>query len=164
MRTVSISFLIAILAFLIALGVFFWSTDAVAYAGNRPETCNNCHVMQPLYEGYQHAGHRQVAVCADCHLPHENILAYYFEKGRMGLHDLYVFSAGQTPNLIRASARSQEIIQSNCIRCHQQTVETMLTSPQPLERRCWDCHRTVAHGERGFSLYPIQDSAVYPVR
>jgi len=29
------------------------------------------------------------------------------------------------------------------------------------DRYCWSCHRSVAHGERGYSLLPYQDMEVY---
>ncbi len=155
---------IAIAAAAIALGVFVLVTDAPAYAGTASETCNNCHVMEPMYENYYHAAHQRAAECADCHLPHQNVIAYYIEKGRQGAHDVYVFSLGKTPEVIRANEHSQEIIQSNCIRCHQQTVETITMGAQPFERQCWDCHRNVAHGPRGLSNTPYQDSTLYPIK
>ena len=162
--TLSIPILIALGVFALAMGAFLWTTDAMAYAGTHPETCNNCHVMHPMYENYYHAAHEKWAECADCHLPHENVVAYYFEKGRQGMHDVYVFTTGTTPEMIRANEHSQEIIQSNCIRCHKSTVETVMMGEQPFDRNCWDCHRAVAHGERGVSTSPYQDSSLYPVK
>lgn len=156
--------LAAIVAFMLALGVFAWTTDAAAYAGKNAETCNNCHVMHPMYENYYHAAHQRVAECSDCHLPHANPIAYWFEKGRQGAHDVYVFSTGRTPELIRANGHSREIIQQNCIRCHEQMVESILTGAQVFDRNCWDCHRDVAHGERGLSGSPYPDSLLYPVK
>ncbi len=156
--------LIASAVFVVAMGVFMLTTDAAAYAGTQAETCNNCHVMNPMYENYYHAAHQRAAECADCHLPHENVIAYYLEKGRQGAHDVYVFSTGTTPELIRANEHSRVIIQSNCIRCHEETVESILMGPQVFDRNCWDCHRDVAHGARGMSTSPFQDSTFYPVK
>jgi cytochrome c nitrite reductase small subunit len=65
---------------------------------------------------------------------------------------------------IRASQKTRDIIQSNCIRCHQATVETVMMGPQPFDRYCWDCHRDVSHGKRGASAVPYQDSVLYPVK
>lgn len=150
------------LAFLLAaLGVFAWAADAPAYLGHEAATCNNCHVMDSHYENWFHAPHAAWTTCVDCHLPHQNFAAYYYEKGRSGMHDVYVFVTKTYPEQIRATTRTQGIVQDNCIRCHLDTVEGMLTAGQPLERNCWDCHRSVAHGERGLSLYPHQDTEVY---
>jgi cytochrome c nitrite reductase small subunit len=165
MNKLPIPLLIALAAFVLAMGVFVATTDALTYAGAHAETCANCHVMDSMYENYYHAAHEKWAECADCHLPHENIVAYYFEKGRQGAHDVYFFSTGQTPEMIRANEHSQEIIQSNCLRCHENTVEDiMMAGAQPLDRNCWECHRAVAHGERGISTVPYQDSNFYPVK
>lgn len=164
MKKIPIPLLIAGAAFAIAMGVFLLTTDALAYAGTHAETCNNCHVMNPMYENYYHAAHKNAAECADCHLPHQNVLAYYFEKGRQGAHDVYVFSTGTTPELIRAHEHSQEIIQTNCVRCHEKLVESITMGAQPFDRYCWDCHRSVAHGSRGISTSPFQDSTFYPVK
>ena len=50
---------------LAALGIFAWATDAPAYLGHEPSTCNNCHVMDAQYENWYHAAHAQAAVCGD---------------------------------------------------------------------------------------------------
>ena len=155
---------LAIAAAVIALALFVFVTDAPAYASTASETCNNCYVMDPMYENYYHAAHMRVAECSDCHLPHQNKIAYYVEKGRQGAHDVYVFSTGRTPEVIRANLNSQKIIQSNCLRCHEDTVESIMVGPQPFDRKCWDCHRDAAHGPRGLSNQPSQDSALYPIR
>jgi cytochrome c nitrite reductase small subunit len=153
----------AVLAASAALAVFVLVTDAPAYAGTASETCANCHVMDSMYENHFHAPHRAWTECADCHLPHQNVVAYYFEKGRQGMHDVYVFSTGQTPELIRLNENSRQIVQQNCIRCHTDAVETIMGGVQPFERRCWECHRSTAHGDRGGSQAVYQDSTLYPV-
>ncbi|MEJ5241759.1 MAG: cytochrome c nitrite reductase small subunit [Anaerolineales bacterium] len=153
---------ISIAFFVLAIGVFVWVSDAPAYAGKEAETCANCHVMDAAYEGWMHAPHQRVTECADCHLPHDNVLNYWVAKARTGLHDLYAFSTGQIPVIIRAKPGTKEIVRQNCIRCHMDTVESMLASSMPLDRNCWDCHRDVAHGPRGLSSSPYQDSIFYP--
>lgn len=164
MSKIPISVLIALAAFAIAMGVFVYASDASAYTGTGSATCNNCHVMDSMYESWYHAPHEQWTECVDCHLPHQNPAIYYIEKGRQGAHDVYVFSTGRTPALIRANENSREIIQDNCIRCHRETVETILMGAQSYDRECWECHRAAAHGARGVSNQPYQDSVVYPVK
>ena len=159
-------FMIAIAAAVIALGFFVFVTDAPAYGGSAPETCANCHVMDSQYENWYHAPHEKVTECVDCHLPHANVAVYYLEKGRQGAKDVYAFTTGNIPIAIRASDKTKGIIQENCIRCHQDTVENIVmgTGVQSFDRYCWECHRSVAHGERGVSDVPYQDSTLYPTR
>jgi cytochrome c nitrite reductase small subunit len=156
--------IIGIAALVIALATFIYVSDATAYLGNEPATCNNCHVMDAAYENWYHGGHQHWTVCNDCHLPHENVLVYYYMKGKTGIHDVYVFSTGNLPTLIRATVETKKTVQQNCIRCHTDTVESILTGAQPFDRYCWDCHRTVAHGQQGISEVPYQDIVVYPGR
>jgi cytochrome c nitrite reductase small subunit len=150
-----------ITALLLTLGVFGWATNAPSYIGHEPSTCNNCHVMDAQYEGWFHAAHEKSAACSDCHLPHQNIASYYLYKGYSGIRDVVSFTFKIYPAAIRATAQTDEIIQANCIRCHKDTVENILADPQPLDRYCWGCHRSTAHGQRGLSLAPYQDSEVY---
>jgi cytochrome c nitrite reductase small subunit len=150
-----------IAALLLALGVFGWVTNAPSYLQHKPSTCNNCHVMDAQYEGWFHAAHTNYTACTDCHLPHQNIASYYLYKGYSGMRDVVSFTLKIYPVAIRATQQTAEIIQANCIRCHNDTVENILADPQPLDRHCWDCHRATAHGERGLSLSPYQDSEVY---
>jgi cytochrome c nitrite reductase small subunit len=150
-----------IAVFLLALGVFGWVTNAPSYLGHEPSSCNNCHVMDAQYEGWFHAAHANYTACTDCQLPHQNIASYYLYKGYSGIRDVVSFTFKTYPAAIRATQQTDEIIQVNCIRCHKDTVENILDDPQPLDRHCWDCHRATAHGERGLSLTPYQDSEVY---
>lgn len=152
---------IGILVFLAALGVFAWATDAPAYLGHKAATCNNCHVMDSQYENWYHAAHEHVAVCADCHLPHQNVVSYYIFKGYSGMKDVFSFTFKTYPAALRATHLTDSIVQANCIRCHNDTVESILAGPQAFDRYCWSCHRSAAHGERGASLQPFQDTEVY---
>jgi cytochrome c nitrite reductase small subunit len=150
-----------ILVCLAALGVFVWVTDAPAYLGHEAATCNNCHVMDAQYENWYHAGHARTAACTDCHLPHQNFLSYYVYKGYSGMKDVFSFTFKTYPDAIRATAQTDRILQANCIRCHTDTVESIMAGDLPFDRNCWSCHRSVAHGGRGLTLYPYQDTEVY---
>jgi cytochrome c nitrite reductase small subunit len=155
---------IALVGAVIAFGIFVYVTNAPIYAGTEPSACNNCHVMDSEYENWYHAAHARSATCAECHLPHQNVISYYMAKAQTGMHDVYVYSTGQTPDTIRAKAETKKIIQANCIRCHRATVENIMAGPPAFERNCWDCHRSVAHGYRGISIVPYQDSTLYPTK
>ena len=152
--------LIGIVA-LLAVGLIgIWATDFTAYLGNDPVTCNNCHVMDYVYEGWYHAGHNDWATCNDCHTPHALIPKYYI-KALSGYHHVTTFYLGEIPDAIRAKESSREIIQENCLRCHAATVDNIemgqIYGEVGPQRYCFECHRSVAHGQRGLSLLPYQD-------
>ena len=157
-------FIIAIAAAVLALAYFAFVTDAAAYVGTSPETCANCHVIDSAYESWYRGAHKNWAKCTDCHLPHDNLVAFYLEKGRQGMNDATAFISGHYPETFRANEVTNEIVQENCIHCHEDAVETMLAGAQPFDRNCWDCHRYIAHGERGTTFAPYQDSKLYPTK
>jgi cytochrome c nitrite reductase small subunit len=156
--------IIAIAAAVLALGYFAVVSDAAAYGGSAPETCANCHAMDSQYENWYHGGHSKAAKCTDCHLPHDNIVVYYMEKGRQGAKDTYAFVTGNIPILMRAEEETKGIVQANCIRCHEDAVEDIITGEPQFDRYCWDCHRHTAHGARGGAGAPYQDSQIYPTK
>ncbi len=154
--------IIGSLVFAVTVGVFAWVTDAPGYLGHEAATCGNCHVMDAQYENWYHAAHARAAVCTDCHLPHQNIASYYLYKGYSGMKDVISFTLKTYPDAIRATAQTDRILQANCIRCHADTVDAIVYgSAQPFDRNCWSCHRSVAHGADGLSLFPYQDSEEY---
>ena len=155
------SLIFGVLVLLVALGVFVWVTDAPAYLTHEPTTCNNCHVMDDQYENWYHASHVRYGVCTDCHLPHQNIVSYYLYKGYSGMKDVLSFTLKTYPVAIRATKQTDEIVQANCIRCHADTVDNIVAGAQPFDRTCWSCHRSIAHGGRGYSLNSIQDTEAY---
>jgi cytochrome c nitrite reductase small subunit len=118
-------------------------------------------VMDAQYENWYHAGHERSAVCSDCHLPHQNIFSYYIYKGYSGMKDVFSFTFKTYPAALRATKQTDGIVQANCIRCHEGTVESIVGGPQAFDRYCWSCHRSVAHGERGYAIEPLQDTEVY---
>ena len=150
-----IALIVGFAALILVIGVGLYVTDFTAYLGNNPATCNNCHVMDAVYEGWYHAGHENWANCNDCHTPHA-FIPKYIVKAQSGYHHVTAFIFGDIPLAIRAKESSREVIQDNCVRCHKETVSVMLEGAAEFDRYCFDCHRTVAHGERGISLLPYQ--------
>lgn len=146
---------LGIAALLVVLGMGLYVTDFTAYLGNNPTTCNNCHVMDAVYESWYHGGHKQWAVCADCHTPHALIPKYYV-KAISGYHHVTAFVFGNIPNAIRAKESSRKVVQDNCVRCHAATIANTNEGRMDSDRYCFECHRSVAHGERGISLLPYQ--------
>lgn len=143
--------IIGIAALVVSLGVGLYATDFTAYLGDDPATCNNCHVMDNVYESWYHAGHQEWAVCNDCHVPH-SFVSKYLVKAQSGYHHVSAFMLGNIPAAIRAKPASREVVQENCIRCHQEMVSTITDGAMPLDRFCFECHRDTAHGQRGLVL------------
>lgn len=148
--------IIGFVAILALSGVILYVTDFTAYLGNNPKTCNNCHVMDNVYESWYHGSHRMWASCGDCHTPHA-LIPKYVTKSTSGYHHVSAFVSGNIPDAIRAKQDSLEIVQENCVRCHTDTVDSTFEISMDPDRFCFDCHRFVSHGERGVSLQPYQD-------
>ena len=152
--------LTGIFALLVVAGVGLYVTDFTAYLGNDPSTCNNCHVMDAVYEGWYHSAHRSWTTCGECHTPHA-LIPKYIVKAQSGFRHVSAFTLGHIPDAIRARESSSEIIQENCVCCHAETIANTNEGMADSGRTCFDCHRSVAHGERGISLLPYQNKEMY---
>ncbi len=148
-----IPLLFVILALIAVAGVGMYATNFTAYLGNDPEACNNCHVMDAAYASWYHGGHRQWAVCNDCHTPHDLIPKYYV-KAMSGYHHVSAFLLGDIPVAIRAKESSRQVVDENCIRCHTTTVSDISVGQMSGGRYCFECHRDSAHGARGITIQP----------
>jgi cytochrome c nitrite reductase small subunit len=109
-----------------------------------PDFCAGCHVMEAEYDAWSHAGAHRRKVCVDCHLPNQNKAVHYVWKSIDGMKDTLAFYSGRVPERIAISSHGQEVVQANCIRCHESTVAHINQ-----ERLCWHCHRRVAHRGAG---------------
>jgi cytochrome c nitrite reductase small subunit len=109
-----------------------------------PLFCASCHVMEDEYEAWFHAGAHRGIKCVDCHLPNQNKALHYTWKSIDGLKDTIVFYAGRVPEQINITPHGQEVVHTNCIRCHQGRVEHI-----DQERLCWECHRRLSHRQTG---------------
>lgn len=128
-------------------------SNAVSYLSDEPETCINCHVMNPQYATWNHSSHREVASCNDCHVPHNNVLNKYYFKAKDGLRHATVFTMRAEPQVIFIKEEGKGVVQDNCIRCHENLITDdhmlSLSSDQHDYRtgkQCWDCHRETPHG------------------
>lgn len=109
-----------------------------------PDFCASCHVMEAEYEAWFHQGAHRRKACVDCHLPNDNMPEHYVWKSIDGMKDLVLFNAGRVPDDIRITEHGRKIVQANCIRCHENTVEMI-----DQERSCTDCHRRIMHKRSG---------------
>jgi cytochrome c nitrite reductase small subunit len=128
-------------------------SKAVSYLSDDPKTCANCHVMTPQYTTWQNSSHREWASCNDCHVPQDNFFKKYLFKAKDGLYHASVFTSRTEPEVIRMKEAGVEVVQANCIRCHENQVtdaalSAMVEDHKELRttRKCWECHQEVPHG------------------
>ena len=140
----------------ILVGLFLYLlniSNAVSYLSDEPETCINCHVMNPQYATWNHSSHREVANCNDCHVPHNNVLNKYYFKAKDGLRHASVFTMRGEPQVIYIKEEGRHVVQQNCIRCHSKLVTDNAGIARfdqsrhfRSERSCVECHRETPHG------------------
>ncbi|MEI7982487.1 MAG: cytochrome c nitrite reductase small subunit [Bacteroidota bacterium] len=153
----------------VLLGIFFgiglyaiYISRAFSYLSDNPETCINCHVMNPQYANWAHSAHRRVTNCNDCHVPHENVFKKYLFKAQDGLRHATIFTLRNEPQVIFIREAGKKAVQKNCIRCHLHAagMEFMMAVEPGFhnylqERSCLDCHRETPHGRvNGLSSTP----------
>lgn len=144
-------FLISAFGFAGGIGVFtFAYAKGSSYFRDDPRACDNCHVMNAVYEAWMKGGHQHVAVCNDCHVPHD-FFGKWFVKADNGFHHSYAFTFLKIPPVIRAREGSQHVVQENCVRCHGGLAEHVIGGPSGSEEalRCVSCHREAGHHHGG---------------
>ena len=119
-----------------------------SYLTDNPAACANCHVMNEQYDGWLKGSHRSVAVCNDCHVPH-NFVGKYYTKARNGFWHSFYFTTQSFPEPIQATASSRAITEARCRGCHGPVVEAMGTPAHAGSREvsCIRCHGSVGHLE-----------------
>ena len=152
-----------LIAFFVGIFVYgLYVSNAVSYLSDDPKTCVNCHVMRSEFASWQHSSHREVAVCNDCHVPHNNVFNKYFFKAKDGLRHASMFTLRMEPQVIKMHEAGQEVVQANCQGCHQNVNRDVGLLNVSLEDKlhgegklCWDCHREVPHGRvKGLNSAP----------
>jgi cytochrome c nitrite reductase small subunit len=111
----------------------------LSYVSDAPEVCINCHVMNNAYATWRQGSHGRVAICVDCHLPHDNLVAKLAFKAHDGMKHTYVFTLRKEPQVLELSPAAVHVVQGNCVRCHYNQFQ-MIRLADTTERRCWDCH------------------------
>src|SRR6186713_2331304 len=86
-------------------GYTFFYAKGSSYMTNDPAACANCHIMREQFEGWSKGSHKNVAVCNDCHTPH-NLFGKYYTKARNGFWHSYYFTTGNFPEPIQITSRS----------------------------------------------------------
>ena len=136
----------------IAAGIFFGVggytfiyARGASYLTNDPKACANCHVMSQQYDGWLRGSHRAVAVCNDCHAPHD-FAGKYFTKALNGWNHSFAFTTGRFPDPIVINARNREIAVKACLHCHAELTHAMAPSlDMKPPQDCLRCHARVGH-------------------
>jgi len=121
---------------------------------NDPAACANCHIMREQFDGWIKSSHRSVAVCNDCHTPHD-LIPKYVTKASNGYHHSRGFTTGDFHEPIQITARNREITENACRYCHEDLV-LAIEGPGATARgaharaqriACIRCHASVGHLE-----------------
>ncbi|GAB78815.1 cytochrome c nitrite reductase small subunit [Austwickia chelonae] len=132
---------------LIGVGFFtFGYANGASYLSNDPKACVNCHVMRDQYDGWMKSSHGKVAVCNDCHAPHD-IVGKYATKAINGWNHGFAFTTGNFPQNIQITQRNREITEQACLSCHADITSGIRASrPEHSPQvSCISCHRNVGH-------------------
>lgn len=143
---------------LLGLGGFtFVYAKGYSYVSNDPEVCGNCHIMDEHLSSWAKSSHKTVAVCNDCHTPHDKIRKYAV-KAQNGFWHSFYFTTGDYPDPLRITEGNHEVTEEACRYCHQAITETIDHGPgddaeygdaEEGERfTCTRCHRYVGHWVR----------------
>ena len=81
-------------------GYTFIYAKGSSYLTNDPSACANCHVMRAEYDGWIKSSHHDVAVCNDCHTPHD-LVGKYTLRG-----DETVWQDGPLTTAVKAARRA----------------------------------------------------------
>ncbi|MBI2298487.1 MAG: cytochrome c nitrite reductase small subunit [Armatimonadetes bacterium] len=126
-------------------GYTFAYAQGLSYMTNDPAACRNCHVMREQYDAWTRSSHHAVAVCNDCHTPHD-FAGKWLTKARNGWHHSVAFTTGRFHEPIFIGPKNLAITEANCRRCHEpivQQIDRVLSHSGPL--LCTRCHRDVGH-------------------
>ncbi|HEX7862281.1 MAG TPA: cytochrome c nitrite reductase small subunit [Verrucomicrobiae bacterium] len=129
------------------IGAFtFIYAKGASYLTNDPKACANCHIMQDHYDAWLKSSHRSVAVCNDCHAPH-NFLGKYWVKADNGFWHSFAFTTGKFQDPIRIKKRNLKVTEKACLDCHKQIVEDISAHAgiKGQELSCVRCHDDVGH-------------------
>ncbi len=147
MRTVRFAVAVLVGLLLGAGGYTFFYARGASYLSNDPRACVNCHVMQPQYDSWQKSSHHAVAVCNDCHTPH-NLVGKYLTKAENGYHHSRAFTLQDYPDVIRIREKNARITRESCLHCHAPMVDALVAhaggGAEPMD--CVRCHDDVGHG------------------
>ena len=136
----------------LGLGAYtFGYARGASYLTNDPAACANCHVMTEHFDAWSKSSHHAVAVCNDCHAPHD-LIGKYATKARNGFWHSFYFTTGRYPDPLRITPRNHDVTEGACRYCHAPIVEQIdpssthgAASGTGAGTSCIRCHANVGH-------------------
>ncbi|MCK3655024.1 hypothetical protein A4G19_04375 [Pasteurellaceae bacterium Macca] len=124
-------------------------SEAISYLSNDPKACKNCHAMQQHYDAWIKGPHSHVAVCNDCHMPHDSVLNKVIAKMDNGFWHTLKFTLGNYPQNIQIREVNHNITKKACLNCHGELTD-MIHIPYQKDETidCTRCHASVGHRVR----------------
>lgn len=119
--------------------------EGLSYLSDDPAACVNCHIMREQYDGWRKSTHHATATCNDCHVPHD-LVGRYLTKVEHGFRHSKGFTFQDFHEPIQIKASSLQIVEHNCVRCHQTLVSELPHYGEQVD--CAQCHRGIGHGAR----------------
>lgn len=139
--------------------------DELIASTSAHEFCVSCHSMAPMKAAYLqdiHGGkstHGVQVSCADCHLDHSSSAAYFVDKARTGLHDMYVEYVRGTEEIDwveKLTHRARFVYDSGCLECHANLENATMANNKAFvahrpyflgetSKQCVECHEHVGH-------------------
>jgi cytochrome c nitrite reductase small subunit len=109
-----------------------------------PEFCSSCHIMDSAFGSFTESNHAHLD-CNDCHAPTDSFLTKMTFKARTGAGHIYynTIGRGSIPDVLHATTDSVEVVNRNCITCHEPSLSFV---SHDAKETCSDCHRSVPHG------------------
>jgi cytochrome c nitrite reductase small subunit len=142
-------------------GFTFVYAKGASYMTNDPAACANCHVMSEHYSAWTKSSHHTVAVCNDCHAPHD-VIGKYATKARNGFWHSFYFTTGDYPYPLRITEGNHDVTEGACRYCHERITDAVdhgvaarragahpvadVAGQEPIT--CTRCHRYVGHWVR----------------
>lgn len=138
--------LAALVGVLAGVGSYtFVYAEGASYLTNDPRACANCHVMREQFEGWTRSSHHAVAVCNDCHTPH-NLPGKYWTKAANGFRHSLAFTTGRFHDPIQITPGNRAVTESTCRHCHADIVAAIDARHRPEDAlSCTRCHVHVGH-------------------
>lgn len=136
---------LVIAAGILALGFCMMLLLKAPFLGlDTPQFCGSCHAMDEQFNTYSHSAHRLGASCGDCHIPHSLVYGGAF-KAYTGTRDLLAVTTNTVPTEIRVTEMSKDVMQENCLRCHEDVMGEIGDTSLDGGKFCFDCHRSSPH-------------------